>query len=76
NIGVRRSAVFALARIGQNATEAVEGLQNVLFDENRYIRGDAVHALYRVGTPAAKAVLLRHLETTRWCPLTSKESTF
>ena len=74
--GARRSAVFALARIGQNATEAVEGLQNVLFDENRYIRGDAVHALYRIGTPAAKAVLLHYLETTRWCPLTSKESTF
>ena len=74
--GARRSAVFALARIGPNATEAVEGLQNVLFDENRYIRGDAVHALYRIGTPAAKAALLRYLETTRWCPLTSKESTF
>lgn len=76
NDGTRQNAVFALARIGQNATEAVEGLQNVLFDGNRYVRGDAVHALYRIGTPAAKAALLRHLETTRWCPLTSKESTF
>ena len=74
--GARRNAVFALARIGPNATAAVEGLQNVLFDENRYVRGDAVHALHRIGTPAAKAVLLRYLETTRWCPLTSKESTF
>ena len=76
NDGTRQNAVFALARIGQNATEAVEGLQNVLFDGNRYVRGDAVHALYRIGTPAAKAALLQHLETTRWCPLTSKESTF
>ena len=76
NDGTRRNAVFALARIGQNATEAVEGLQNVLFDGNRYVRGDAVHALYRIGTPAAKAALIRYLETTRWCPLTSKESTF
>ena len=74
--GARRNAVFALARIGQNAAEAVEGLQNVLFDENRYVRGDAVHALHRIGTREAKAVLLRYLETTRWCPLTSKESTF
>ena len=74
--GVRRNVGFALARIGQNATEAVEALKNVLFDENRYIRGDAFHALHRIGTPAAKAVLLRYLETTRWCPLTSKESTF
>lgn len=86
NEGVRRNAVFALARIGGSsiwacklrpwAAEAVEGLQNVLFDPNRYVRGDAVHALYRIGTPAAKAVLLRYLETTRWCPLTSRESTF
>ncbi len=74
--GVRRKAVFALAQIGKHAADAVDGLQNVLFDSNRYVRGDAVHALYRIGTPAAKAVLLRYLETTRWCPLTSKESTF
>ncbi len=76
NDGVRRNAVFALARIGENAADAVEALQNVLFDVNRYVRGDAVHALYRIGTPAAKAALLHHLETTRWCPLTSSESTF
>ena len=76
NDGARRSAVFALARIGKDADGAVEGLQNMLFDDNRYVRGDAVHALYRIGTPAAKAALLHYLETTRWCPLTSKESTF
>ena len=74
--GARRNAVFALARIGQNAAEAVEGLKNMLFDDNRYVRGDAVHALYRIGTPEAKSILLRHLQTTRWCPITSKESTF
>ena len=74
--GARRNAVFALARIGKDADGAVEGLQNVLFDDNRYVRGDAVHALYRIGTPAAKSALLRYLATTRWCPLTSKESTF
>ena len=74
--GVRRNAVFALARIGGNARDAVEGLENMLFDANRYIRGDAVHALYRIGTPEAKSVLLRHLQTTRWCPITSRESTF
>ena len=74
--GVRRNAVFALARVGQDADGAVEGLQNLLFDANRYVRGDAVHALYRIGTPAAKSVLLRHLQTTRWCPITTRESTF
>ncbi len=76
NEGIRRNAAFALARIGKDAPGAVEGLQNVLFDVNRYVRADAVHALYRIGTPAATATLLHYLETTRWCPLTSKESTF
>ena len=76
NDGVRRNAIFALARIGKDADGAVEGLQNLLFDANRYVRGDAVHALYRIGTPGAKSVLLRHLQTTRWCPITTRESTF
>ncbi len=76
NDGVRRNAIFALARIGKDADGAVEGLQDLLFDANRYMRGDAVYALYRIGTPAAKSVLLRHLQTTRWCPITSRESTF
>lgn len=73
---VRRNAVFALARIGEHATEAVEGLKNVLFDANRYVRGDAVHALHRIGTSEAKSVLLRYLATTRWCPLTTRDSSF
>lgn len=76
HVGVRRNTVFALARIGEHAADAVEGLQNVLFDANRYVRGDAVHALHRIGTPAAKSVLLRYLETTRWCPLTTRDSSF
>ena len=76
NGGIIRNAVIALARIGENASDAVEGLEKLLFDENRYIRGDAVHALYRIGTPEAKDVLLRHLQTTRWCPITNRDSTF
>lgn len=74
--GIRRNAVFALSRIGENAGEAVEGLENLLFDENRYIRGNAVHALYRIGTPEAKNVLLNYLQSTRWCPITTRDSTF
>ena len=52
------------------------GLENLLFDENRYIRGDSVFALYRIGTQAAKDVLVRYLQTTRWCPITNRDSTF
>ncbi len=76
DLGTRRNAIFALARIGPHASEAVDGLKGLLFDANRYVRGDAVYALHRIGTPAAKAVLLHYLETTRWCPLTTKESSF
>ncbi len=76
NGGIIRNAVIALARIGENAADAVEGLENLLFHENRYVRGDTVHALYRIGTPKAKNVLLQHLQTTRWCPITNRESTF
>lgn len=72
---VRRNAVFALARLGPHAKDAVHALQNVLFDENRYVRGDAVHALHRIDTKEASDVLLRYLTMSRWCPLTSREST-
>ncbi|MCZ6679978.1 MAG: HEAT repeat domain-containing protein [Candidatus Poribacteria bacterium] len=73
---VRRNATLALARIGSHAEGAVGALQGALSDENRYVRGDAAHALHRIGTPEAKDVLLRFLITSRWCPLTSKESTY
>ena len=72
---VRRNAVFALTRLGPHAKDAVHALQDVLFDENRYVRGDAVHALHRIGTKDASDVLLRYLTMSRWCPLTSREST-
>lgn len=72
---VRRNAVFALAQLGPHAKDAVGALQNVLFDTNRYVRGDAVHALHRIGTKEASDVLLRYLTMTRWCPLTTREST-
>ncbi len=72
---VRREVILALARIGPHAADAVDVLGELFSDENRYVRGDAVHALYRIGTPEAKEILLRFLMRTRWCPLTSREST-
>lgn len=73
---VRRNAALALARLGAHARDAVDALQAVLFDEDRYVRGDAAHALHRIGTPEARGVLLRFLTTSRWCPLTTPDSTF
>ncbi len=74
--GVRNTASLALARIGRHAQAAVPALQGVFEDENRYTRGHAVHALYRIGTPAARAALLDYLMATRWCNITTKESLY
>ena len=58
------------------AAEAVAALEGALNDENRYVRGNALFALERIGTPLAKDTLIKHLMPARWCPITSPESTF
>lgn len=73
---VRFTSALALARIGAQAAEAIPALKQALKDENRYVRGNAVDALNRIGTPEAKDVLLRYLLSTRWCPSTTPESLF
>jgi HEAT repeat protein len=54
--------------------DAVDALGGMFSDENRYVRGDTVHALYRIGTPEAQEVLLRFLMRTRWCSVTDRAS--
>ena len=73
---VRRNVTLALLRIGKHAEEAIPALQNVLDDDDRYVRGKAVEVLYRLNTPAAQAILLDHLMTARWDPLTTIESRY
>ncbi len=73
---VRFDTALALARIGQSAHDAVPALIKALKDENRYVRDNAVVALHRIGTPEAHDALFHYLLTTRWCPSTTKESTF
>ena len=46
----------------------------LLSDDDRYVRGDAVHALRRIDTPEAREVLIQFLIKSRWCQLTSKEN--
>ena len=71
---VRRAAVLSLCQIGQHAIDAVSALRAALQDENRYVRGKAIHALYRIGSPVAQEVLLDHLMMARWDPLTKAGS--
>ena len=73
---VRRNVTLALLRIGKHAEEATPALQSVLEDDDRYVRGKAVEVLYRLNTPAAQAILVDYLMTTRWCPLTTVESRY
>jgi len=75
-VSVRTAATFALCRLGPQAAEAVSALEQVLDDENRYVRGDALYALERIGTAQAKDTLIKHLMPARWCPLTTHQSTF
>ena len=69
-------AAYSLARLGPAAATAVPALEQGLESENRYVRNHSVEALRQIGTPQAQSALLDFLTASRWCPLTSKESTF
>ena len=58
------------------AEEAVPLLARALGDEDRYVRGNAVQALRRVGTPSAVEVLLESLTAARWCPFTTRDTPY
>lgn len=73
---VRYNAAYALACFGTDAAEAVPALAQALHDPNRYASGHAISALRRIRTPQAVDTLLHWMETTRWCPVTTKDSTF
>ena len=72
----RFNAAYALARFGARADEAVPALARALKDSNRYVRNHSAEALRHIGTPAAQQALMDFLLVSRWCPITTKESTF
>ena len=73
---VRFNAAYALAHFGPAAAAATDALAAALRDENRYVQGHSTAALQQIGTPEAQGVLLHHLTAARWCPITTKETTF
>ena len=73
---VRFDAAYALARRGPEAAPATEALVAALDDGNRYVRNHSVEALQRIGTAQARQALFDFLTVSRWCPITSPESTF
>jgi ectoine hydroxylase-related dioxygenase (phytanoyl-CoA dioxygenase family) len=73
---VRFNTCYALAKFGPAATAALPVLVDALYDENRYVQGHAAIALEKIGTPEAMQALLHQLQASRWCPVTTRESTF
>lgn len=72
----RFNAAYGLAKFRDAAAPAVDALAAGLRDDNRYVRGHCAIALEQVGTAESLKALLHYLQAARWCPLTSKESTF
>ena len=66
-------AAYGLAHHREAAAPATDALVAALDDDNRYVRNHSIEALKSIGTPAA---LFDFLDVSRWCPITSKESTF
>ncbi len=73
---VRFDAAYGLAHHGAAAAPATDALVGALGDENRYVRNHSMEALKIIGTPEATSALFDFLETSRWCPITNKETTF
>lgn len=72
----RFNAAYSLARHGDRSEPALELLAQALTDENRYVRNHSAEALQQIGTPAAMRILTDFLNVSRWCPITTKDSTF
>lgn len=72
----RFNAAYALAHFGARADAAVPALARALQDNNRYVRNHSAEALRHIGTPGAQQALMDFLLVSRWCPITTKESTF
>lgn len=63
---VRRNAALSLARLGIHAEDAIPELADAMRDGNHYVRGFAVHGLYRIGTPEALRAAMHRLQALRW----------
>ncbi|CAF1515322.1 unnamed protein product [Adineta steineri] len=73
----RLTAALSLAKIGPNANEAIPILKDSLYqDQNRYVSGNALLALERIGTNEALKIVLSYLKISRWCRKTTASSLF
>ncbi|GGA05619.1 hypothetical protein GCM10008018_59530 [Paenibacillus marchantiophytorum] len=72
------TAALSLLRTGHvgDVREAVSSLAEALHSQDRYVRAYAAEALTHLRTAEAVDILIRYYRSSRWCPDTSKTSTF
>ncbi|SMG21558.1 HEAT repeat domain-containing protein [Paenibacillus aquistagni] len=72
------TAALALLRTGRDgdSMQIVKALEQALNSKDRYVRAYASEALTHLSTPEAIKALIGYYRTARWCPDTSKASTF
>ncbi len=73
---VRRHASVSIAQLAPSINGELESLLPALRDDNRYVRANTMLALQRAGTDEARELLLDELTVARWCPTTTRETTF
>lgn len=73
----RFTAALSLAKLGPKAIAAIPVLKDALYlDENRYVNGNALLALERIGTNEALKITFQYLKTARWCEKTTPNSMY
>jgi GNAT superfamily N-acetyltransferase len=72
------TAALSLLRAGKegNAEQVVKALEKALSSNDRYVRAYASEALTHIRTDEAVDIMIRYYRSSRWCPSTSKLSTF
>lgn len=72
------TAALSLLRTSKDgdARSVIRSLEQALHSKDRYVRAYAFEALTHLRTDEAVDILIRYYRTSRWCPDTSKASTF
>jgi hypothetical protein len=74
---IRFTAALSIAKLGVKAVQAIPTLKDALYlDENRYVNGNALLALERIGTNEALRIALDYLKMSRWCAKTTSASPY
>ena len=65
-----------MSLLGPLSQDMLEWLKIALYDGDRYVQAYALEALQRINTTESFNVMVEHLKTSRWCPITNKKNMF